>query len=148
MILTCACLDHEKAAKIIKNTSNLQCENIEQFYEENHDVLLDTTKGSLRPAQSVTKEAKRAIEKFKEFHVFLVPWPPLQFRVLPLLCQLSSGKAFGNLPRYLYRVSIPGEPGDHRILFSHESLRGNASLETLVNSFLLAHQQQKLLDNV
>ncbi|MDB4682642.1 AAA family ATPase [Crocinitomicaceae bacterium] len=43
-------------------------ENIEQFYKENHDVLiLDTTKGSLRPAQSVTKEAKPAIEKFKEF---------------------------------------------------------------------------------
>ena len=45
-------------------------ENIEQFYEENHDVLiLDNSEGSLRPARSVPKEAAPSIEKFKEFRI-------------------------------------------------------------------------------
>jgi hypothetical protein len=43
-------------------------ENIEQFYKDNHHILIeDTSEGSLRPAKSVPKDGEDCIEKFKEF---------------------------------------------------------------------------------
>ena len=43
-------------------------ENIEQFYKENHHILIeDSSEGSLRPAKSVPKDGDNGIEKFKEF---------------------------------------------------------------------------------